>query len=483
MLKDIKQLGKETAIYGISTIVGRFWNFILVPLYTNFFSQQEYGIITNIYAVLALLNIIYLYGMDSAYMKFAASAEKDKEKKTFSTAFLTLLISSLLLSAIILLFRYSTADFLELDYFQLNIVYYFAIILLFDNIASVPFARLRLNNKAFLFAGLKTLNIFLNLFLNIIFIFYLRYSIDGVFLAAAITSVITFITLLPVIIKNFVFNIDWKLFKELIRFGLPFVPAGLASMMVQVINRPIMLKLTDAATVGVFQANYKLGIFMMLIVSMFQYAWQPFFFNNSQRPDAKLLFSKVLTYFTIFSSVIFFMLSLFIEDLVKIPIGNSYLIGKNFWEGLYIVPIILLAYLFNGLYINFIAGIQITKQTKYLPLISGAGAIVTILANYLLIPVLNMLGAAIATLLSYVIMAYLMYKFSQKFYPIDYEWEKIRKVFILLAVCGAYVILALKYINFNVLIIKLSALTFYLLLLNIFKLIDLSNLKSLLKHS
>lgn len=481
MLKDIKQLGKETAIYGISTIVGRFWNFILVPLYTNLFSQEEYGLITNIYAVIALLNIVYLYGMDSAYMKFASSKEIADEKKTFSTTLITLFVSSLVFSVLIIFFRGFSASFLEIDYFQFDIIYYIALILFFDNLSSVPFSRLRLENKAMLFAGLKTFNILLNLGLNILFIYVLKYSLSGVFLAAAITSFFTFIVLIPVIIKNIELKFNKELFYELLKFGLPFVPAGLASMMVQVINRPIMLKLTDAATVGIFQANYKLGIFMMLVVSMFQYAWQPFFLNNAKRPDAKLLFSKVLTYFTMLSAIIFLALSLFIENIVKIPIGNSYLVGKNFWDGLFIVPFILLSYLFNGLYINFIAGIQITKKTKYLAFVSGVGALITVITNYLLIPVLNMLGAALATLMSYMAMAYLMYKISHKFYPIQYEWKKISLIFLSLAISGLYAIIGLKYFNFNEILLKLSSLTIFFLLLNLFKLIDLQNLKVLLK--
>ena len=196
--------------------------------------------------------------------------------------------------------------------------------------------------------------------------------------------------------------------------------------MVAVVNRPIMQILTDEKTVGIFQANFRLGIIMMLIVQMFDYAWRPFFLNNAKEPDAKEMFSKVLTYFTGFASVILIVFTFFIDDIIRIPlIHGSHLIGSEYWPGVYIVPIILFSYLLYGIYINLMAGIYIEKKTKYLPYITGVGAVLNIAGNFLLIPLFGMYGAAIATFISYLAMMLYIYRVSEKFYPVKYDVNKI----------------------------------------------------------
>jgi len=176
-------------------------------------------------------------------------------------------------------------------------------------------------------------------------------------------------------------------------------------MMVQVIDRPILLALTNESTVGIYQANYRLGIFMMLIVSMYDYAWRPFFLTHAKDPDAKQLYSRILTYFTLFSSIVVLVVSLYVDDIVKIHVFHRFIINPAYWSGLGIVPIILLGYLFNGLYVNFMAGIYIEKKTSHLPYITGIGAAINVVVNFLLIPKFGMFGAAWATFFAYAGMA------------------------------------------------------------------------------
>jgi len=471
---DLKQLGKETAIYGISTILSRFLNFLLVPFFTNIFTQAEYGIITNVYAYIAFLNIIYLYGMDSAYLKFAASRESGSEKETFSTAFNSVFITSLLLSIVLIILNEPLSYLFGISKEQKEIVLFVSGILFFDSISNVIFARLRFHNKALKFAGLKTLNIIFNVSMNVYLIYFLKFRAEGVFIANFSASLLTFIFLFPDLLKVYSLSINKNLLNDLLKFGLPFVPAGFAAIITQVIDRPIMLALTDASTVGIYQANYKLGIFMMLYVSMFQYAWQPFYLKKSTQENAKELFAKVFTFFTLFGSLIFLVLSIFIEDIIKIKIFGFYLIGKDFWSGLHIVPVVLMGYLFNGFYFNFVAGLQIEKKTKYMPLVSSLGAVVNIVANFLLIPLMGMLGAAYATLLAYFSMAVYQYFLSQKFYKIDYEWDKVLKLgIILFFVFGGYLIFK-NILSDYLLILKSTTLIAYILLLKIFRLIELN---------
>jgi O-antigen/teichoic acid export membrane protein len=471
MLNDIRQLGKETAIYGVSTIVGRFLNFLLVPLYTNVFSRPEYGLVTNVYAYIALLNILYLYGMDSAYLKYASTQEMGNERKTFSTAFNAVLISSLLYSLLFLLFQGGIFRLLALPEDQRPILYLIMGILFFDAVSVVPFARLRFHNRAWTFAAVKSVNIVVNLALNVVFILRFRMGIEGVFLAGLAASALSWLLLLPDVFRNLEVRVSRGLLGALLKFGIPFVPAGLAAMITQVIDRPILLALTSAASVGVYQANYKLGIFMMLFVSMFQYAWQPFFLKSAARPDARILFGKVLTAFLLAASAIFIVLSLFIEDIVKFSLFGTHLIGPRFWEGLPIVPIILLAYLFNGMYVNFMAGIQIEKKTRYIPLVTGAGALANVAANFLLIPKFGYLGAAWATLVSYFLMAGGNFILSQRFYKVRYEFRKLALIGAVMLISFGGYLTARRFWPEGGLLLKAAAFLVYLALVFSFRLL------------
>ncbi len=439
MFDKIKNLSKDTLIYGTNTIIGRFLGFFLVPFYTNKFLPEEYGIITVIYSYIAILNVFFSIGLESGFMKFASTKEVGSEKENFSTPYFIVLLNSLILSFLIFLFSS------ELTYvFQISIKYgylikYSAVILFFDTIVLIPFALLRLKNKAKSFAGIKITNIVLNVLLNIVLISLFNFGIEAVFVSNLAASIVTFLMLLPLLKKNFSFSLNKDLLKELLKFSLPWIPAGIAANLVQIIDRPILKYLTDDKIVGIYTANYKLGIFMMLVVSMFEFAWRPFFLNNASDRDAKKIFSKVLTYFILFSSIVFLCISFFIEDIVKtdLPFG-IHLIGKAYWEGLEIVPVILFAYILYGVYINFMAGIYIEKKTKYLPLITGAGALANIVSNFILIPLYSYMGAAISTLISYAVMMTGIYIVSQKFYRIKYEYKKIFLTILLLAMVTAF---------------------------------------------
>jgi O-antigen/teichoic acid export membrane protein len=426
MLEKIKSLSKQTLIYGTSTIVGRFLNFILVPFYTNVFPPSEYGIITLVFAYIAMLNIFFSIGFESGYFKFASTLEVGDEKENFSLPFLTIMLNSLVFSAIIYLFSGNISSLIDLDVKDSVFVKYAAWILLLDAISLVPFAYLRLKNKPVRFTAIKITNIVINVALNFILVLGFKMGLVAVFISNLVASAVTFILLTPIVFENITFRFNKKLFNELWRFSLPYVPAGLAAIMVQVVNRPIMQALTDEATVGIFQANFRLGIFMMLIVAMFEYAWRPFFLNNAREPDAKQIFSKVMTLFVGFASVILIVLTFLIDDLIKIPLPHrGHIIGAKYWGGVYIVPVILFSYLLYGIYINLMAGIYIEKKTKYLPYITGLGALINIAGNFLLIPPFGMHGAAAATLLSYLAMTLYIYYISQKFYPVKYEINKV----------------------------------------------------------
>ncbi|MCP5061915.1 MAG: oligosaccharide flippase family protein [Ignavibacteriae bacterium] len=478
MLDKIKELTKDTALYGISTIVGRFLNFLLVPFYTNVFSTEQFGVQSYIFAFLAFANIVYIYGMDAAFMKYATTENFDK-KKVYSTAYLFTLTTTILFS-IILFFNYKwIATSLNFTDYSHIFVYVVAILFL-DSSALIPFANLRLERKAKKFATIKILNILINVTLNFILILKYKFGIEAIFISNLAASLFSFIVLAPDIIKNLTFSIEKTYLIKLLKFGIPYLPASMAAMMVQMIDVPIIRELTNESTLGIYRANYKLGIFMMLFVAMFNYAWQPFFLTNAKQENAKQIFSKVLSLFLIASSFIWIVLSLFIEDLASIEFLNGKtIIGQEFLVGIHIVPIILLAYIFHGLYINFTAGIYIKEKTNYLPAITGLGAIVNIASNFVLVPKIGITGGALATLFSYIIMSMGIYLVSQKFYKVKYEYSLIGKVFLIIAIVASLY----YYFTFTYsidLLTKIGLLLLYIALLFFLRVIKTSEIKTTL---
>lgn len=464
MLDKLKQLTKDTAIYGTSTILGRFLNFLLIPIYTNSFIPDEYGIVANVYAFIAIFNIIYLYGMDSAYLRFASTLEIGDKKENFSTPFYSVVVTSVLFSFLIYVFKNPMMSTVGIPSGYEYIINYFAFILLVDALAVTPFIGLRLERKAKLFAAIKVGNILINVILNVLLIIKWKIGIEAVFISNLAASLFSLLALIPFILKNLTISFNFVLFKRLFKFGIPYLPSGLASMFVQVINRPILQMLTDLKTVGIFQANYRLGIFMMLFVSMFQFAWQPFFMANAKENNAKEIFAKVLTYFTLVSSIILVLLSLFIDDIVKVKIFGKTIIGSAYWNGLEIVPIILLAYLFNGLYVNFTSGIYIKEKSNYVPIVTGIGAVVNIGFNFILIPIFGLMGAAYTTLASYIVMAAGLFIVTQKFYPIQYEYIKLVKIFTSIIIVGICFYLLRSYNELTMLYKFLLLILFFVLM-------------------
>ncbi len=429
MFQKLKELSKDTAIYGISTMVGRFLTFLLVPLYTNVFVKSDYGVVVNIYFFIAVMNVVFIYGMDSAFLKYSSKIKIGDKKDNFSTPYLSVIIVGVILFFTVLLLKFDLSAILSIPSKYIYLLNYAAVILFVDALAVIPFIKLRLERKAKKFAAFKIINISVSLILNLYLILVLKFGIEAIFIANLIASILTYLLLFPSVIKNLRFRINRELLKSLLKFGLPYFPAGLGAMLIQGVDRPILGYLTNLGTVGVYSANYKLGIFMMLFVSMFQFAWQPFFLQNENEKNAKDIFSKVFTYFALAGSFVLVFISLFISDIIKINIFGHSIIGSAYWGGLNIVPIILLGYLFYGFYFVFTAGIFIKEKSIYIPFIALGGALINILSNFILIPIYGMIGAALSTLASYLFMAAALLIVTQKFYKIKYEFLRVGKIF------------------------------------------------------
>ena len=431
MIENIKRLGTDTAIYGVSTIVGRFLTFILTPIYANILPQSDVGVVATVFSYIAFLNVIYSYGMEGAFMKYTSTLELGSRKQTFTIPFLAVLVSSAVISGLMILQADRIGSLTTAPATYAPLVPYAAWIVALDAITIIPFAALRMSRKATQFAAIRLAGIVVNVACNLLFLIKYGMGLEGIFISNVISSGVTLILLAPTILSNIAPGWNGNLFRELIRFGLPSVPAGLAAMMIQVIDRPILEAFTDNATVGLYQANYRLGIFMMLIVSMFDFAWRPFFFSHAKDPDAPRLFARILTYFVLLMTGVFLVLSFFLEDIVRVPIFWGYsLLPSNYWQGITIVPVVLLGYMFLGVSNNVVAGIYIEKKTKHLPTITILGAVVNVMANVVLIPRAGIMGAAVATLISYAVMALVTYIVVRRLYPVPYEFGRIAKVIV-----------------------------------------------------
>lgn len=432
MSGKLKSLLSDTAVYGVSTIIGRFLTFLLTPLYTNYLLPDELGIFVAIFSYIAFVNIAFSFGMESSFFRFYDKDSVEKTKKVFSITFFTIVSIA---STLILVFHFGIIPFVEFTSLQTftspnKILLYSSLIPLFDCLMIIPFALLRMQRKAKKFAGIKILGIIVNVAANIYFVVFARMGIEGALLSGIVSSVVGIFFVLPELKRYLQPLFDWSLFKELAKFGLPTLPSGFASMMLQVADRPILLFLTNAQIVAIYNVNYRLGIPMMLATTVFEYAWKPFYLTHSEDKEAPMLFSRVFTLYNLYTCLVFLFSALFIEYIIQIPIKNGTFINEKYWVGVSIIPVILFGYMLYGMYANFSAGIYIAKQTSKLPMITGSAAIVNAIGVYLLSQWYTYDGAAWATVLAYATSSSIMYYYSQKAFPIPYEWKKVLLLFI-----------------------------------------------------
>lgn len=435
-MKKLRELLSDTLVYGISSVLARFIGYLLVPLHTAEFITSQYGVVSLVYAGLAFLNVIFTFGMESAYLRYAK--DREQAKNVFKTLQIGLGALSSVLVLLLIFLAPALMPAMSLESTGSENLYWMMLgILWFDTMVLVPFAELRLVRRQWMFAILKTGNILVNVGLQFYLILGLQWGIEAVFFASLIASGLTFLVIWIVTMPMLSGRWDTPIFKQALRFGLPFVPAGLGYAINETLDRFFLGNYLSQSTVaelyspdmtpddivGIYSACYKLSVFMLLFVQMFRMAWQPFFLRESDDPDAPDLYRDVFRYFNVVAGVCFLAVALFAQQIVqiKIPVLDLYLVGEQYWSGLSIVPLLLGAYWFQGWYMNFSAGIFIEEETKILPIITLIGAGITVVANLILIPYYGMMGSAAATLISYASMAMLLYRKSVQVYQVDYQ--------------------------------------------------------------
>lgn len=424
MLRELRGLARETAVYGLSTVLGRMLSFLLTPLYSHLLEPTDNGAMQALYAYIAFLTVIYGLGLDTAYLRLGRRDGKADES-AFGAAWLTVVGTALAASVLISLAAAPLARAVGLPGEMAVLVRYGAWILAADAAMLLPYAELRGSHRAGAYAGIKLVGIAMNLVLAFVFVRHMHLGLRGVFLANLVASLSSLAMLSPVILTR-LGTPDRARLKEMMSFGVPLIIAGVGSMVVQVADRPILAKAAGLAEAGIYGTCYKLGIGMMLLVGMFDQAWKPFILERADRPDAGAIVARVLTYFGTLGAWAFLAIVFFIGPLVQAPLfGGKPLIHPSFWSGLSVVPIVTLAYLFNGLYFVMLAPLMLDKRTGAVSAATWTGALVNILLNWYLIPRLGMMGAAWATLAAYAAMAVSVWALGRASRPVPYEWKRL----------------------------------------------------------
>ena len=441
-MNEVRKLAGQTVIYGVGTIIPRFLNYaILTTFYTYVFEKSQYGVVTELYAWMVLLLIILTYGMETGFFRF--SQKREDYEKVYSTALISLFSTSVLFLIAVNIFIQPVSDFLKYsdnrDYIRM-----FAAIVALDAFCAIPFARLRRDNRPVVFSAIKIANVLITI-ITVVFLLKIApriygnshgwfrniynpdYGVGYVFLANLIGSSATLVMLLPFIVRVRVI-FDMATWKRMILYSFPLLIAGLSGSVNDVIDKILLRRMTGEehglATVGEYGAGYKIAVLMALFIQMFRFAAEPFFFERAKHENAKETYVMIMKYFIIIMLIIYLFLNLYIS-------GIQYIIDSSYRSSMVVVPIVSMAYLLYGIYLNHSIWFKLNDLTRFGIYITLSGAAVTVLINLVFIPSYGYMASAWAHVASYGLMIVLSFIFARKYYRIDYKIKSILPYFII----------------------------------------------------
>lgn len=428
-----KNLFKQTLIYGLATVLPRMISFLLNPLYVDRLPKQEFADVSIVFAWMVFFNVILSYGMETAFFRFYNN--EDDKKSVISTSTISIFWSSLGFLFLALIFRNTLAAWSKIN---VEYITYTIWILVLDALAIIPFSRLRATKRPMRYAAIKIGNVTINMILNLFFLILLpqlaeanpdgffstiyldNFKVGYIFVSTLIASFLTFLVLSPDY-----FKINWKfdtvLWKKMMNYGLPVLIAGIAFAINEHFDKILLDWMhVSKSDIGAYSACYKIGMFMVLFRTAYTLGIEPFFFSHASNENAQQTYATITKYFVIFGSFICLFVIVFI-DLLKRPLVPS----KEYWDAIKVVPLIVLANFFLGIYTNLSVWYKLIDKTRIGAYISIVGAFITLALNYLLIPTMSYYGSAIATIAAYGSMMIISYQMGQKSYPIPYDMNKI----------------------------------------------------------
>ena len=457
-MAGLKSLAKETAIYGVSSIVGRFLNYLLVPVYTIALpaSSGGYGVVTNIYAWVALILVLLTCGMETGVFRFANKGQDDP-MRVYSTTLLSVSIGSLVFVALGLLFLEPIAGWLEYGEHPWYIGM-MMIVVAMDAIQSIPFAYLRYKKRPIKFAALKLLFIFLNIALNLFYYVILEGNDVGyAFLFNLVCTSVVMVCMIPEL-RGFTYVLDKELLKRMLRYSLPLVILGVAGILNQVADKiifPFVYPDEAEATIqlGIYGAASKIAMIMAMFTQAFRFAYEPFVFGKSKEKDSREMYAQAMKFFIIFT-LLAFLAVMFYLDILR------HVIGRDYWDGLRVVPIVMAAEIFMGIYFNLSFWYKLIDETRWGAYFSLTGCIILILMNIFLVPQYGYIACAWAGFTGYGVAMLLSYFVGQKKYPIQYDLKAIG-MYVLLA---AVLYVAAEYVSIDNIYLRMAYRTVLLLL-------------------
>lgn len=441
----LRRLGSESLVYGLSSIVGRLLSYLLQPYYAHQFDPGQNGVQSVVYSYIPIVSIALYLGMDVAYMRNAASAKHgavSERQRAFTMAFGMVVLVGGAVTALAMITAPWLAPLAKLDATSFR---YMLAIVYSDALLAVPYAHLRMTDRSLRYAILRLLFVGISVALNVYLIGHLHWGVAAIFLANVVANVTVLLLMMGDVVRfvrpSLLRHAPWR---ALWAYALPIMPAMLAVMLVENGDRIVLNYLPDAVAraaygmtskdvVGIYSFNYKLGVAMLLVVQMFRLAWTPFSLQHARDKGAPQLFSRVLTALMLVCAAVFLGVSVLLPSLVQLRPVHHY-VKQAYWVGLPIVPVILLGYVFSGMYAVVTAGLYIERRTRVLPWIAGAGAALNIAICIVAESRWGMVGVAWATPASYALMAALGAWQSNRVYPVPFEW---RRLVHLAAVVGA----------------------------------------------
>ncbi|MET1053844.1 MAG: oligosaccharide flippase family protein [Pedobacter sp.] len=449
----IKKFLGQTAVYGLSTVFSRLFNFILTPLFTKVYATSVYGIFTTLYSYASLINAVLAFGMESTYFRYLNKYE-DKKQEVYNNSFICIasiallfLISGNVFADGIAAWINNGQDKQVLDYQQY--IRFFVWLLFLDAICVIPFAKLRADDKAFKYSLIKFLNIGTFVGFNLLFIYVVPLIISNhgaagiwfeswyrpgwvgyVFISNLIASMVTFLLLLPEFLQ-IRFRFDKELFLKMLSYSWPILVANLSFIVNENLDKIVLSRLLPDTVadvqVGIYGAVCKIAIFLSIFITAFRLGAEPFFFSHAKQANARNTYAIILHYFVIALSL------LFVALVANIELLKHFIQNQAYWVGLPAVPYLLFGYVCLGIYMNLSIWYRLSDQTKYGLYISMIGAVITIVFNFILIPHYSYMGSAWVSMLAYAVMMVISYVLGQKYYPIPYKLNVIL-VYLLTAV-------------------------------------------------
>ena len=453
----MRTLAKETAIYGLSSIIGRFLNWLLVPLYTFVLQQQsDYGIVTNLYAWTALLLVILTYGMETGFFRFA-NKEECKAGAVYTTVLTSVGFTSLLFAVLCVVLRQPIANVLNYPTHS-DFIAILGVVVSMDAFGSIPFAYLRYKKRPMKFAVLKLLMIFINIAFNIFFLvicpkvqdsalvswFYRPdYGVGYVFVANLISTLSVTLMLLPdILAEKYAFS--FSQLKQILRYSLPLLILGIAGVMNQTLDKilfPFLYPGDASSELGIYGACFKIAMVMMMFTQAFRYAYEPYIFSKHKDKNSVEAYADAMKYFIIFSLLILLGMIVYL-DLLKLIIAPSY------WVGLKVVPIVLWAYVFQGIFFNLSLWYKLTDNTRFGAYFSIIGCFITLIINVAFVPRFSYMASACASLVCYFVIMLLSYFIGKKYLYVPYDLRRIG-FYILLTTVILAVYYAVRFISGN----------------------------------